>query len=288
MKPIRIESPTGVRFMPPPGHRNIKLTLTYDGKAFSGYQFQPHAVSVQETLNKAWQILAGESVTLYGCSRLDTQVSANHFVLNFYSATTLDYERIVRGLNGILHWNLRKPIGILNAEEAAPDFNSRFDSTGKHYRYLMWYGRGRHALITPRCWPLKGVFKTSDIENFAKLFEGTKDFASYRAQDCAAKTTVRTIHRFSIHQDPTYKELLVADVWGNGFLKNMIRNLVGTAVDAAQGRFTPSNIENSFQHGTRNMMGQCAPGHGLTLQEVFYSATSYENSWKNYTYHKEL
>ena len=102
--------------------KNIKLTLSWNGAKFSGYQYQPNAITVQETLNSAWRILTGEVVTLYGCSRLDAQVHASHFVLNFLSETNLEEEKILRALNGILHTQFKVAISIYSCEFVEKEF----------------------------------------------------------------------------------------------------------------------------------------------------------------------
>jgi tRNA pseudouridine38-40 synthase len=268
--PERVETPLGVRFGPPPGTRNIKMVLSYHGAAFHGYQIQPNGITVQEVLIKAWNTLTGEHPTFYGCSRLDAGVHANEFVLNLYSATTLPWDRLVRALNGIIANHFRVPLRIYKASEADPFFNARFDAAGKHYRYLLWKGMSEHALLVPRCWNLRSKQNPRGLATALHHFEGTRDFAAFRAQDCAAKTTVRTIQRIDCWQHPRFDECSVIDVWGEGFLKNMIRNIVGTAVDVSLGKFPPTDIESAFSHGVRSLVGQCAPAHALSLERVFY------------------
>lgn len=276
---VSADSPTkGVRYPPPLGHANIMLVISYQGHAFSGYQVQPHAKSVQQVVNAAWKIYTGEDVTLYACSRLDAGVHANHFVLNFYSASekALEVHRLVRGLNGIFRACLKEPICVLDAALAPPLFNARFDAVGKHYRYLIWYGRGEHARLTPQCWLLKSSKQPANLEAILQEFEGTHDFSAFRASDCMAKSTVRTIRRIDVWSHPRFADLTIVDVWGEGFLKNMIRNIVGTGVDLAIGRLPRSTIAEGFQHGQRTRTGQCAPGHALTLQRVYYDPAIFE------------
>lgn len=263
--------------------KNIKLTLSWNGASFSGYQYQPHAFTVQEALNTAWKTLTGEVVTLYGCSRLDAGVHAHQFVLNFHSHTLLGEEAIVRGLNGILHSVMKVSISIYRCEFVSPEFHARFHAVGKHYRYLIWQGFAHHALLTPQCWHVRSRQNLQKLGEILKQFEGTHDFSAYRASDCAThasdgrvlseghqKPTVKTIFKVAATPHPEFPEMITVDIWGDGFLKNMIRNMVGTAVEVATGKLSDKTITDSFMHGKRELVGTCAPGWGLSLRQVFY------------------
>lgn len=272
----RVMTERGSRPTPPAGTRNLRLEISYDGTAFQGYQYQPHAKTVQETLTRAWNTLAREEVMLFGCSRLDAGVSANHFVLNLYTRTTLDDERLVRGLNGILKSSFHEPIHVYRVNEMPPLFHARFDTVGKHYRYMIWYGHGTHALFTPQSWPVLSRTPPRDLAGVVAQYVGTHDFGAFRAQDCTAKTTCRTIHRIDTWQHPRFPELAILDFWGDGFLKNQIRNMVGTAVDIAIGKRPSDTIIQAFEHRERARTGQCAPAHALSLERVYYDPQEFE------------
>ncbi|MFZ9520077.1 MAG: hypothetical protein ACO3A4_06315, partial [Silvanigrellaceae bacterium] len=105
---------------------------------------------------------------------------------------------------------------------------------------------------------------------------GNLDFSAFRASDCTAKSTIRRIERIAVTRDDLYPEALVLDFWGEGFLKNMIRNITGTAVEIAIGRLEADTFLEAFKHCDRTRVGQCAPAHALTLQRVFYNP----DEWK--------
>lgn len=251
--------------------KNIKLTLSWNGAKFSGYQYQPHAVTVQETLNSAWKILTGETVTLFGCSRLDAQVHAHHYVLNFYSHTSLEAGKIVRAMNGILHNQFKAAISVYDCEFVDKEFHARFHTTGKHYRYLIWYGFKTHALLTPQCWHVHCKNELKNLNAILQQFVGEHDFAGFRASDCSAKNTLKYIHAVKAYQHPHFPQMTIIDFFGEGFLKNMIRNMVGTAVQVAYGKLQEDCIQNAFQHKNRELVGMCAPGWALTLMKVYYN-----------------
>ena len=255
--------------------RNIRLTLSFVGKGFLGYQRQPHGPTAEGFLVKAWQILTGEDARIIGCSRLDTGVDAEHFVANVPSNTKIPAEALVRGLNGILWNTLHARISIYDAEDVPLDFHARFHAVGKHYRYLMWHGRGRVAGLAERAWHVRKRHLDQDLLPIFQVFVGTHDFSAYRSQDCQSAQPVRTIDRIDFWKHPVWPELGIIDVWGQGFLKNMIRNLVGNAVAVAADDLKIVALTQAFEHRDRAQMGPCAPGHGLCLKQVYYNRTVY-------------
>ncbi len=250
--------------------KNIKLILSWNGAKFSGYQYQPNTVTVQGTLNTAWKILTGETVTLYGCSRLDAQVHANYFVLNFYSKVDINEEKIIRALNGILHGQLKADICIYDCMFVENEFHARYNAVGKHYRYLVWYGYKSHALLTSLCWNVHSKNELNNLKSILAQFVGEHDFAGFRASDCSSKNTVKNIYAIHAYNHPLFPEMTLIDIWGDGFLKNMIRNIVGTAVQVSLNKLSKDCIQNAFEHKNRELVGMCAPGWALTLMKVYY------------------
>lgn len=272
----RVDSPRGVRFRAREGVRNICLEISYRGEGFMGYQSQPHGNTVQDRLTQAWKILTQEDATLYGCSRLDAGVHAQQFFLNLFTRTQRTGEDITRSLNGILRSGMNTAISIYQCFDVGADFNARFDTLGKHYRYRLWYGRGHHAQLTPAAWAVRSrEFNVQVLDSALQCCVGEHDFSAFRASDCTAKSTVRRIYRIQVSTDSQYPEAVVVDVWGEGFLKNMIRNLVGTAVEIATGRLDEDTFVRAFEHCDRTKVGQCAPAHALTLERVFYEPTAW-------------
>jgi tRNA pseudouridine38-40 synthase len=274
-----LQTPRGPRYLPAEGEVNLRFDLSYSGHAFAGYQSQPHANTVQDTLRELWKIYRGEDPNLFGCSRLDAGVDANHFVLNFFTRAEglADDDSMLRNLNGILHSRLGVPVSVERVSRAPGDFNARFDAHGKHYRYLLWYGFRQHAILTPRSWLVRCRNAPEDLDKVFSHFVGTHDFSAFRASDCTAKNTVRTIRSVKTWHHPRFNELTVVDFFGEGFLKNMIRNIVGAAVDCATGKMPPEALAQAFAHGTRGLnRGQCAPAHGLTLERVYYDEQEYK------------
>lgn len=257
-------------------YQNLKLILSWRGDKFHGYQKQPNVFTVQEAITQAWFILTKETVILTGCSRLDAGVHAFQYVLNLQTQSTLSLERLLKGLNGIFHSHLHLDISLYSIEQVASDFHARFHALGKHYRYLIWYGFAEHAFLTRRSWHVRAKLQASEFHKQLQHYVGEHNFSAFRAVDCAAKNTIKKIYGIDSWHHPNYPECLVIDIWGDGFLKNMIRNMVGTAVDIAAGKLAKSTITEAFSHKDRNLTGVCAPAWGLTLMEVFYTQASLE------------
>ena len=270
----------------PSAVRRLQVVLSYSGEPFFGFQRQPHVPTVQSTLTAAWRIFSGEERDFWGCSRLDAKVNADHFIAAFDTNKTCSTEKILRGLNGILKNTLKAPIFLYAVNEAKGDFHPRFSAVGKHYQYLMWYGWPQHR-ICDQAWILRGKMDLARLTPFCKQhYEGHKDFAAFRSADCSARKTMRTLDLIRITQDRQLPELWRVDVFGQSFLKNMIRILVGTAIDHCRNRISHEQVERAFATGDRTLTGTCAPGHGLTLKRVFMNTLDYnehltlsENAW---------
>lgn len=252
--------------------RNIKLILSWNGAGFSGYQIQPHATTVQGVLTQALQLILRHEVTLIGCSRLDAQVHAYRYVLCFHTTSDKSCLEIAKSLNGILHTQFHAAVAVLGCEDAPLDFHARFYTVGKHYRYLIWYGLYRHALLGPRAWNVRSSKEPAYLQEIFAPFVGEYDFRSLRASDCGAKTTRRRVHKIDVWSHPHFPQMSIVDVWGEGFLKNMIRNMVGLAVHVAIEKEPASRIAASLTGEAPHYEGMCAPAWGLTLMNVYYEA----------------
>lgn len=270
--------------------RNLKFICSWNGEKFSGFQIQPHARTIEGTLNDAWALLAkvkqdSENSTKHleetinvkipyydrviGCGRLDAGVHAYRYVFNIYSYTELDTEHLIKSLNGILHSNFSAQICIYSCEDVNLDFHARFSARGKHYRYMIWHGFSEHIDFKDSAWHIRTKKSFENLESVLKIFEGTHNFNSFRASDCGAKNPIKTIRKISVTQHPDFHELYVIDIIGDGFLKNMIRNLVGAAVMVVtEKKNLPSLQERLTSANTGYNL--CAPAHGLTLINVYY------------------
>lgn len=240
----------------------IKLTIEYDGSAYSGWQFQPNGLAVQEVMEEALARLLGSRVHLYSSGRTDAGVHARGMIASFSTERLLPLTAYTDGMNCLLP----PDIAVISAEEVGPDFNPRHHAKGKHYRYTILAATRRSPLSRLSAWHLREKLDLDLMRQGAALFVGEHDFSAFRTSGCAAKTTIRRIDSVEIS---TSGDLLHIDVTGSGFMRNMVRIMAGTLVEIGKGRMQPEYISRCLTVPV-NKAGPTAPPHGLCLMEVFY------------------
>ncbi|MGC2694442.1 MAG: tRNA pseudouridine(38-40) synthase TruA [Candidatus Angelobacter sp.] len=249
--------------------RNLKLTLTYDGHDFAGWQVQPDRVSVQGTLVSAFEHLIGEKTLPQGSGRTDAGVHALAQTANVVINSPIPAANLVRALNDVLPRSIR----ILGVEEMPPEFHARKSATAKTYRYHIYRGaicppfRARYVYHHP--YPLD----ESCMIAAAPLVEGEHDFTSFAAVDPESRrealepNNLRTIYRSEWKREG---EDLVYMVRGNGFLHHMVRNLVGTFLMVGKGSLKIEDVRRILELHDRSAAGATAPASGLFLVSVEY------------------
>ena len=239
------------------------LIVEYDGTAYAGWQVQPNGLSIQQVLEEALDRLLGEKVRLHSSGRTDAGVHAQGMVACFPTTKAIPLKAFTAGLNALLP----PDIAIRDANEVPPGFNPRREATAKHYRYMLHIGPNRSPLSRDRVWHLRGPLDLSAMRSAAGHFVGDHDFAAFRASGCAAKTTFRSIRSLEINPDG---EFVSIDVIGSGFLKNMVRIMVGTLVEVGLGRRPSDDIRMLLAGGDRQAAGITAPAQGLCLMKVYF------------------
>jgi tRNA pseudouridine38-40 synthase len=249
--------------------RNIRLLLAYDGTDFHGWQRQPDAPTIQACLEDAIQKLTGAAAPVCGSGRTDAGVHASHQVANFHTASTIPCSNFVKALNDLLPPTVR----VKSAHEVAPAFHARYDVLRKTYRYRI--------VLTPVCSPLLWRFvchypyplDRARMAQAARLLVGEQDFASFAAADGEeeedTKSRVRVIDRSRLLWRPR-SSMLVYEVTGKGFLRYMVRNMVGTLIEVGRGKLAPSDIPSILAARDRTQAGATAPAQGLCLVNVEY------------------
>ncbi|AJE02514.1 tRNA pseudouridine(38-40) synthase TruA [Geobacter pickeringii] len=243
--------------------RNIKLIIEYDGTNYAGWQVQPNGVSIQETMETALGALLKGPVRLHSSGRTDAGVHARGMVATFSTDSMVPLRAFSDGLNSLLP----PDIAVASSEEVPLEFHPRFDARGKHYRYSLYRGGRRSPLARLCAWHVRGELDLAAMREAAKLMVGEHDFASFRTAGCAAKTTVRRIDAVDVGEEGGF---LRVDVRGSGFLRNMVRMMVGTLVEVGRGRRTPEAVALLLSHPGSSSAGPTAPPHGLCLEEVYY------------------
>ncbi|GFE59250.1 tRNA pseudouridine(38-40) synthase TruA [Geobacter sp. AOG1] len=243
--------------------RNIKLIIEYDGTNYAGWQLQPNGVTIQQVLEEALATLLHEPVRLHGSGRTDAGVHARGMVACFTTEKTIPLRAFSDGLNTLLP----QDVVVRQATEVTTDFHPRYAATGKLYRYTIHAGGRRSPLSRLYSWHLRGELDLDVMRRAAACLVGEHDFAALRGAGCAARTTVRRVDGVVIEK---HGELVTIDVRGSGFLRHMVRNMVGTLVEVGQGRRAADSIPDLLAAGERSKAGITAPACGLCLVEVYY------------------
>ena len=243
--------------------RTILLTIEYDGTAYSGWQTQPNGLAVQQVIEEALYKVAGHTVTIRSSGRTDAGVHALAMPASFQTDTELPLSAFVFGTNR----HLPPDIAVTDARDVTPDFNPIRDAKAKKYRYTLFESavRSPHARFTS--WHIRDSLDITAMKRAAMQFTGTHNFGAFRASNCSAQTSVRRIDSVEIMRDGQY---MYIEVTGSGFLKNMVRIMVGTLIDIGRHRMAPDSIAYLLQNPDRKKAGVTAPACGLCLVEVFY------------------
>jgi tRNA pseudouridine38-40 synthase len=247
----------------------FRVTVAYDGAEFCGWQRQASGVSIQGVLEEAAGALDGRPVTVIGAGRTDAGVHALAQVAAFTLARDSDAATVVRALNARLPDTVR----VVDACEVPASFHPQFDARGKTYRYRMWNADAMRPFERHYAWHLPGRLDLTAMCAAARLVEGEHDFAAFQGSGSDVATTVRTVTASRIN---TRGELVSYEISGTGFLRHMVRAIVGSLVDVGRGRQPVEWIARVLASRDRTLAGQTAPAHGLFLVGVDYepSATS--------------
>jgi tRNA pseudouridine38-40 synthase len=241
----------------------VLLTIAYDGTPYSGWQFQPNGLAVQQVVEDALAQLLQEQVQVRSSGRTDAGVHASAMAAAFTTSRNLPLKAYVEGTNRYLPAD----IAIQSATIVADGFKPITMAHAKQYRYTIINSSIRSPLDRLYSWLVKEPLNLGMMEEAAVFFIGTHDFAAFRASNCVAKTTIRRIDSVQI---ACQGARITIDVIGGGFLKNMVRVMVGTLVDVGKGRFTPVDVDLLLQRGDRKEAGSTAPACGLCLMQVVY------------------
>lgn len=260
-----------------------KTTLAYDGTSYNGWQVQPNLPTVQGTLAEAIHRVTGEIVLPQGSGRTDAGVHALAQVASFELAAPIPAANFHRALNRALPASIR----VLSVEQVAEDFHARHRALRKTYEYRIFprvpypptipptIDRICSPMLAPYVWDCPFPLDLAILQNAADHVRGTHDFTSFAAVDPdqtsraepAAANNIRTVHHSSWHRGDG---LLIYRVIGSGFLHHMVRNLVGTFVEAATRRISADDVPAILAARDRSTAGPTAPARGLFLVEVEY------------------
>ena len=243
--------------------RNIKLTIEYHGKDFSGWQKQPNKLNIQGEIEKAISSITGEQIEIIGSGRTDSGVHSLGQVANFKTNTLIPTDKLALAINS----RLKKSIVIKKAEEVDERFHSRYSVHSKKYRYIINNSSSGTAVYRELEYQFPIKLDVKKMKEAAKLFEGKHDFAAFKASGTSSNNSVREIYNAEVFEE---NERVIIELTGNGFLYNMVRIISGTLLDVGIGKVTPEEIPEIIESRDRKKAGKTLPALGLYLVEVNY------------------
>ena len=243
--------------------KNFKLVIQYDGRPFVGWQVQPNGPSVQAVLEETLEKITGARPHVQGSGRTDTGVHAHGQVANVKLRTKLSSRTIKKALNATLPREIR----IASVRRVSDEFHARFSAKEKTYRYLIITGKVRSPFSPWYAFWYKYSLSLDLMRKAAEYLKGEHDFASFMAAGSDVKTTVRTIKTLKISKGGG---IISFTITGNGFLRHMVRNIVGTLILVGQGKIEPEEMKTILESRNRSNAGPTAPADGLSLLNVSY------------------
>jgi len=243
----------------------IKLIVEYDGSRFHGWQKQPGLRTVQSELEQTLSIVCRQPVgPLHAAGRTDAGVHARGQVVSFSVPEQPDLWRLAQGVSHLM----KGEVSVLSAEIVHDSFHPGIDSTHKQYSYRILNRPAPAVLDTGRVWHISRPLNLDVMRTCAASLVGEHDFSSFRDSECCAKSPVKMIYLSELENHEG--DLLVYRVIGSGFLKQMVRNIVGSLVDVGRGRLKVSSFAELLSKRDRRAAGVTAPAFALSMDWVSY------------------
>lgn len=246
------------------GRRNLKLTLEYDGAGYHGWQRQKNAPTIQEAIEAALARLTGEHLRVTGSGRTDAGVHARGQVANFRTASSLPLSAFLNALNALLPAD----IAVLDVNEVPSDFHARKAARAKTYAYYILNRPIRSPLNRDRSWWISQPLALEAMQRAAVGLPGEHDFSAFKASGSNIKNPVRLV--MAANWEKSADGRLIFTITATGFLRGMVRSLVGTMAEIGRGKRRPQDLADLLRTGERRGAGPTAPPHGLFLVEVMY------------------
>ena len=255
--------------------RTLKLTIAYEGTAYVGWQRQSNGPSIQGCLEAAVAEIEGAPVDVVGAGRTDAGVHALAQVAAVRLRHDIPPEALVRALNARLFSDVR----VLAAEVVRDSFHARFDATAKTYRYRLLQGSVPSPFDRRHGWHVGEPLDCDRMAAAGEALVGEHDFGAFQATGSSTRSTVRTVYELRVSPSPPDPwsvdngggtSVTVVDVRGSGFLRHMVRVIVGTIVEVGRGQRDRDAVAQALRSRDRALAGQTAPPHGLFLVRVDY------------------
>jgi len=243
--------------------RNIKLTIEYDGTGYHGWQIQPNVLTIQGTIEGKLAQITGEAVRLVASGRTDTGVHAMGQVAHFKTHSSLDVLSFLKALNSLLPEDIR----VKDVEEVDEAFHARFSAKGKVYEYRIFNGEFPSPFHRHFSWFVPAKLDLASMREAAMKLRGRHDFSSFCSTGSDHSSPLREIYAIDVGMRGDF---IIIQVEANAFLKQMVRNIVGTLVEVGRQKLTPSQFGDILKARDRRRAGIPAPAQGLFLVGVDY------------------
>ncbi|MDY6791622.1 MAG: tRNA pseudouridine(38-40) synthase TruA [Thermodesulfobacteriota bacterium] len=244
--------------------KNFKIIIEYDGTSYHGWQRQKNEPTVQEEIEKALLTMTGEKTVLTGSGRTDAGVHALGQVANFHCDTDLSPQAFQNGLNSLTGDDMV----IISCEIVDERFHSRFDVKSKTYAYRILNRNLPAAINRQYTWFIRKTLDLASMCRATRHIIGTHDFKAFEGTGSPRSHTTRCV--FNVKISESDNELIVIEIEADGFLRFMVRNIVGTLVDVGLGKMTDDDFKEILLARDRSRAGATAPPQGLFLVKVTY------------------
>jgi tRNA pseudouridine38-40 synthase len=244
--------------------KNFKITIEYDGSRYCGWQRQNNDPTIQEAIEKALMKMTDQKISVIGSGRTDAGVHAYGQVANFKCDTTLTTSDFRGGLNSLTP----EDIVIAECEAVADEFHARFSVTSKIYHYRILNRSNPSAIMRQYAWHIRKTLDLDDMRTAIPHLLGSHDFKAFEGAGSPRSHTVRNVMNANLTKvDDGY---LVFEIEADGFLRYMVRNIVGTLVEVGLGKISPADVKHILDSKDRSRAAATAPAHGLFLKRVNY------------------
>lgn len=244
--------------------RTIKMILEYDGTGYHGWQRQDDRITLQQVVEECIGTITQEDVRVIASGRTDAGVHAINQVAHFKTSSNIMLRNLQSGINSLLP----SDVVIKELVETDETFHARYDAKSKVYLYQIVNKPTRSALYRNYAWFIREIIDIGRMKEAARFIIGTYDYSSFCAANCGMKSHMRTVK--NINMEMNDRGMIKITIEANGFLKYMVRNIVGTLVDVGRGKISPSELMVILEAKDRRRAGRTAPACGLFLKEVKY------------------
>ena len=249
----------------PVDEKNIRLTLTYDGSQYHGWQRQDNGVTIQEVVEERLEIMFGTPIKLLASGRTDAGVHAMDQVCNFTTRSNIVPDEIKRGLNSLLP----DDIHVNTADYVAGEFHARYSAISKIYEYWILNQTAPNVFLRHYLWHIRAPLDTGEMAKGLAILMGSHDFSSFKSSGSNNTNPVRSISRAELY-GPDEDGILRIIIEADGFLRHMVRNIVGTVVEVGLGKMSTDRFREVLESKDRQAAGIKAPAQGLFLVSVRY------------------